>query len=213
MIRKFDHITDSNKNDNFSKILWQKRRYEVAVYNSCFYRNMGTSKFIIPLDIDEIILPKQLFNWKNVIGDLFTSSPEIEKNFASFMVPNVYFFGELPKKGVGEIFFLRNIFRSHVSPPGESGKSFISTKNALTVFNHYALDVLKPGISRTFFIPSSVIQLNHYKETCNAVILPECVKYVSSPRIKDSTVLRYEKLFMYTYLKNILLLKKLGLPL
>lgn len=174
---------------------------------------MGTSKFIIPLDIDEIILPKQLSTWKNVLQDIFTSFSEARENFASFMVPNVYFFGELPKKGRDKIFFLRNIFRSHFSPPGESGKSFISTKNTLTVFNHYALDVLKPGVSRTFFLPSSVVQLNHYKETCDAVILPECVKYISSPRIKDSVILRYEKIFMYAYLKIISLLKKLGLVL
>ncbi|XP_018561135.1 uncharacterized protein LOC108903440 [Anoplophora glabripennis] len=211
-IRKFHVVkdADTNKNYNFSWILWQKRRYEVATYNSCFYRNIGLTRFIIPLDIDEIILPRHLFTWKNVLQDIYTTIPGLKENFASFMVPNTYFFGELPKNETDKIFFLRNILRSRFSPPGESGKSFISTKNTLTVFNHYALDVLKPGISRTFFVPSNVAQLNHYKETCNAVILPECVKYVSSPRIKDKLVFRYEKVFMYKYSKRILLFKKLG---
>lgn len=211
-VREFHDINQSvaNKNYNFSRILWQKRRYEIATYNSCFYRNIGISEFIIPLDIDEIILPKHQFTWKNFLQDVFHSFPGLKENFSSMMVPNAYFFRELPKNEADEIFFFRNILRSQFSPAGESGKSFISTKNALTVFNHYALDVLKPGVSRTFFLPSNVVQLNHYKETCNAVILPECVKYVSSPRVKDPAVFKYKKVFMNVYSKRISMFKKLG---
>ncbi|KAJ8929863.1 hypothetical protein NQ314_017468 [Rhamnusium bicolor] len=214
IIRKFSKITEGpirNKAQrNFFKNMWQRRRYEIIAYNNCFYRNIETSQFVIPLDIDEIIVPKQFLTWEKLLDTVFKSSPELQENFASFTVPNAYFFGELSKKGREAVFFLRNMFRSSFSPAEESGKSFISTKYSLTVFNHYVLDVLKPGVSRSYFLPSDTVQLNHYKESCNAVIFPQCVKYLSSPKIKDRVILKFKQVFMGKYNDIIRKMRDLG---
>ncbi|KAJ8980982.1 hypothetical protein NQ317_013436, partial [Molorchus minor] len=171
LIRKFRRITqEKDSSPDVLRNIWQKRRYELIAYNDCFYRNLETTDFIIPLDIDEIIVPRTATNWKQLLQGIFSHSPEPEEKYASFMTSNTYYFGELTPN---DIFFLKNINRSQFSPPEESGKSFISTKNALTVFNHYALQVLKPGITRVYFLPSKDVQLNHYKQNCDVAILPE----------------------------------------
>ncbi|KAJ8923308.1 hypothetical protein NQ315_001866, partial [Exocentrus adspersus] len=186
---------DANTSQSFSRILWQKRRYEVILSS--------------PLDIDEVIVPQNVFTWKDFVNDI-DSVIGTEERFASFMVPNAYFLGQQTSRSRNKFFFLENVYRTQFSPSGESGKSFISTKDSLTIFNHYTLDVLRPGVNRTFFLPASIAQLNHYKESCNSVILPECVKYVSSRRVRDFTILKYRKVFMNNYRKSVSMLKALG---
>lgn len=159
---------------------WQRRRFEVVAYNKCFNRNLH-SKFIIPLDIDEIIVPKTVRTWQELAYHF--------DNYSSLIVQNVYFFTG-KKTRYNRPFFLSENRRIKVpSKKGENGKSFIATKNALTVFNHYALHLLKPGVLKEYFLPFRDVQLNHYKESCNHVIFPECTKYRSSPAVIDNVII------------------------
>lgn len=92
------------------------------------------------------------------------------------------------------ISLLDNVVRSELSPDGESGKSFVSTANSLAVFNHYTLIPLKPGMKNAYFLPETLVQMNHYKNSCST-LLPECMKYLSSPiRILDTIIYRYKKI-------------------
>ncbi|XP_044252706.1 beta-1,4-galactosyltransferase galt-1-like [Tribolium madens] len=176
--------------------IWQKRRYEIIAYNDCLYRNIHTSHFVIPLDIDEIIVPRHGSTWAEILN-------RTEDTFASFTVRNAYYLRHFNvKKSKEKIFFFKRTIRSEFSDEGESGKSFVSTKNALTVFNHYALRSLKPGIGLVKFLNESLVQMNHYKDDCDIVILPECAKYLSSPvRIVDNVIFKYKRLFFSEYEK------------
>lgn len=178
--------------------IWQKRRYEIIAYNDCLYRNIHTSHFVIPLDIDEIIVPRHESTWAEIFN-------QTQDNFASYTVRNAYYLGQFNGKQFKDnIFFFRNTVRSDFSKKGESGKSFVSTKNTLTVFNHYALRSLKPGIGIVKFLNKSLVQMNHYKDSCDIKILPECAKYLSSHvRVVDKIVFKYRKIFFEKY--NILL--------
>lgn len=181
--------------------VWQKRRNELITYNDCLYRNLHSSHFIIPLDIDEIIVPKTYYTWKETLSYLFNSRPNLQEEYASFSVRNAYFLEEFtrtPRKGPA--FFFEYFIRSGFSDEGESGKSFVSTANTLTVFNHYAFEALRPGVRRTYFVPESVFQMNHYKKTCSVVMLPQCFKYLSSPiRINDNVIDKYKNRFVANY--------------
>ncbi|XP_045477235.1 uncharacterized protein LOC123682570 [Harmonia axyridis] len=180
-----------------TETVWQRRKYEVAAYNDCFYKNLH-SDYIIPLDIDEIIVPKQENNWKDLFA---TISGALKDHFASFSVRNAYYFREDDNKTESEpVFFFRYRSRSKLSGKEESGKSFISSRNSLTVFNHYTLDALRPGVGRTYFMSSGKVQLNHYKKNCSIVILPECEKYISSQRFVDSVIFKYREDFRSDYI-------------
>ncbi|XP_030756656.1 uncharacterized protein LOC115882603 [Sitophilus oryzae] len=173
---------------------WQRRRYEIISYNECFYKNLN-SKYIIPLDIDEIILPKTADTWRNLVHNLH--------NYASLSIRNVYFFTEDTYTSNKSVFF-NYIYRTgKMNQIGENTKSFIPTKNALTVFNHYSLHLLRPGIRKNYFFPFEDAQLNHYKESCDAVIFPECSTYLSSPKVVDKTIVKFRNKFNENY-KNVL---------
>jgi len=183
---------------------WQRRRYEVVAYNTCFYKNLN-SKYIVPIDIDELIVPKTVHTWRDLVKNL--------SNYSSLMVQNVYFFTK-DKYRMDSSFFLRENQRTVVmSKKEENCKSFLSTNNVLTVFNHYALHVLRPSVMKQYFFPFSDVQLNHYKESCNSVIFPECTKYLTSPRIVDNVMFRYRDNFNRQYKDVIRQIRRDGIKL
>ncbi|XP_053609950.1 uncharacterized protein LOC128674954 [Plodia interpunctella] len=72
--------------------LWQRRRDHILTYNDCLYRNIQDSEFIIPLDVDEIILPKIAKSLPELIKRLFNKGWDPTKNSA-ILIQNVFFFG------------------------------------------------------------------------------------------------------------------------
>ncbi|CAH0564511.1 unnamed protein product [Brassicogethes aeneus] len=196
------HPTYNEKSEAYVKNLWQKRRYEIIAYNDCFYRNL-MSTYIIPLDVDEIIVPLKTRSWQS----LLRSQSQLKGEFASFSVSNAYFFTKKQQFSKEQPYFFKNMYRSNPSKNGESCKSFIITNNTLTVFNHYAFDVLRPGVGKTHFLSRNLVQMNHYKTNCSTVILPECAKYISSPKKKDVSIFRYRQEFYKNYNEIVKLLK------
>lgn len=196
----------TRKSSNYFEAIWQRRRYEIVAYNNCFYRNLASSKFVIPLDIDEIIMPKTALTWNNLLQHI--SQISNIKDYASLTVSNAYFFSQ--KRNKKSIFFLENLLRNDFSPVGESGKSFINTKNTVSVFNHYALNVT-PGVDRVFFVPTQLVQMNHYKFNCDINLLPQCANYTSSPKIVDTSILRLKSKFLVNYNQVMTELKKLSI--
>lgn len=196
-------VDDDDDNKKNIRKLWQKRKNELISYNDCFYRNIHASAFVLPIDIDEIIVPKHSHRtWKDVITSLVNEKPEM-LNYASFSVQNTYFLKRFPTRDRHEsVFFFKHVSRTEFSPPGESSKSFVSTKNALTVFNHYSLDVLRPGITNIYFTPNSHLQMNHYRKTCSIDLLPECVKY-NLAKYEDINLLKYKKEFYKIYKRTL----------
>lgn len=190
------------KIDSTARNLWQKRRYEVIAYNDCLYRNIHTSHFIIPIDIDEIIIPRHVSSWGALMLNVLNSN---KHNFASYTVRNAYYLRQFNKKRhhpLEQIFFFDSTVRSQFSEEKESGKSFVLTQNTLTVFNHYSLEVLRPGIRQTHFLDEKLVQMNHYKNDCSIVILPQCAKYLSSlTRINDKVIFKYQSMFYKRYQK------------
>lgn len=146
--------------------------------------------------------------WKTFLKEIRYKN--LQGKYASLITPNAYFFTKPRNKNV---FFLENTLRSDFSPKGESGKSFIISQNTLTIFNHYTLHTLRVENTRAYFLPTKNIQLNHYKQTCNTVILPECTKYISSPKTNDTIILKFESKFMLRYKKVLTELQNLNIVL
>lgn len=103
---------------SYEEHLWQKRKMEVIAYNDCFYRNVNGAKFVIPLDIDEIIVPKIGNNWYEAFNSHFERErgkwPTALDEYSSFSVRNVYFFARYP----GEV-----VLRNFMLPNGEGNVS------------------------------------------------------------------------------------------
>ncbi|KAK4874249.1 hypothetical protein RN001_013609 [Aquatica leii] len=108
-----------NDYEVFSRNIWQKRRNEIITYNDCMYRNLQTSHFIIPVDIDEIIVPKKFYTWKDSLRHVFKLTPDLQEQFASFSVRNAYFLKEFSKEvRHSNVFFFDYVKRSQFSDEG-----------------------------------------------------------------------------------------------
>lgn len=186
------------KNVSASVILWQKRRNYLVTYNDCFYRNIYKSRYVVLVDLDEVIIPRFVHTWNQLLFDPNSLFQKLHTNYASFMLQNAYYFtSHLRNKKSSQLMMLSNLYRSDYSPNGDSGKSFISTEYSLTVFNHYTFHTLMPGVSRTYFVPSHVAQLNHYREKCPIERLDVWMcKYYLKNQVYDPVVGKYSKLLL-----------------
>jgi len=169
-----NNLTD--RHTYFKKNIWQKRRNEVIPYNDCLYRNINSFEFVIPLDIDEVIIPNKEFSWKEMFDNQQNKLRQKLKKFSSISAQNVYFF---KKFNVNENQLLSPILSSKIrsanfSTLGHSVKSFISTNCSLYIFNHYTLKPLYPKMLTNFVADESLMQLNHYKDSCPSEIYTKC---------------------------------------
>ncbi|KAJ9596749.1 hypothetical protein L9F63_012225, partial [Diploptera punctata] len=176
--------------------LWQKRRDEVVPYNDCFYRNLYSHKFVLPIDVDEVIVPVRTSTWNAMFQELFREDPNLLDKYSSFSVRNAYFFDDFPTSDVIGLpkyhHILRHTIRSaNFSPELESVKSFVSSNGALTVFNHYTLQVLRPSTARNLVLDTSVAQMNHYRATCSSETVPGCYDNFLKYKTHDTLILRY----------------------
>lgn len=160
----------------FTKDVWIKRRMELIPYNHCFYENLYSSEFVVPIDIDESIIPVGRHNWSQLLMDERNKLGRSFNDYASYAVRNVYFFPELQNRNVAAGYlspldadsvetspcYLDTVRTAVVSPEGDSVKSFVSTKRALIVHNHYALTTLNPSTRRAYHLdPRDALKHHH----------------------------------------------------
>ncbi|KAL0117223.1 hypothetical protein PUN28_010221 [Cardiocondyla obscurior] len=187
----------------FAEDIWTKRRMELIPYNHCFYENLHRSEFVVPIDIDEAIVPTRRKTWHELLLDERAKLGRSFKDFASYSVRNAYFFPELqnksradelagldekPRRSEDHTDYLDIMRTASISPEGDSVKSFVSTRRALTVHNHYALTTLNPSTRRTHHMNSNDV-LKHHHRACDSTHL-DCDLLMEDVKI-DETALRY----------------------
>ncbi|KAJ8731331.1 hypothetical protein PYW07_004495 [Mythimna separata] len=87
LVRLF-HVPIKHKSE---RSLWQRRRDHIVTYNDCLYRNIKESEYIVPLDIDEVILPKIADTWPELLNRLNILGWKSSER-SSIMIQNVFFF-------------------------------------------------------------------------------------------------------------------------
>ncbi|XP_045589953.1 uncharacterized protein [Procambarus clarkii] len=193
------------------RAVWQKRRNELVPYNDCLYRNIYLYDYVIPLDTDEVIIPVKSYTWSEMFAELKRGDPKALDKYASFSAQNAYFldvFNFTYNLKVPKYFHMlhRTIRSANFSIIGHSVKSFVSTKNSRTVFNHYALETLYRNMKTNKVMNTSLVQMNHYKKRCPREIYSQCKSKFLRYTTKDNTIDKYMKELMYkveTAIKNI----------
>ena len=99
-------------------------------YNECFFDNMYKYKFVLPIDIDEIIVPLTFDNWNDLMAYVFETDPKAETNIGSFAVRHAHFFKRNSSDVIdGTLVTVDTVERTaNVSKPGIRVKSFVNTQ-------------------------------------------------------------------------------------
>jgi len=143
---------------------------ELIAYNDCFYKNLYSYDYIVPLDVDEIIVPTRDQNWTGLIERVIFKAGSSGK-FANFNARNVYFFNDATPEGLysnipSYMHMLRHTHRSNkFTKPFEYVKSFFDPNLVLTVHNHLPLEYSNDA-SYSYSIHRQDAQMNHYRKDC-----------------------------------------------
>ncbi|XP_038209823.1 uncharacterized protein LOC119830763 isoform X2 [Zerene cesonia] len=173
--------------NTIQRTLWQRRRDHIITYNDCLYRNIIESKFIIPLDIDEILLPKIAYTWHGLLKRLPFLGWDPYQHSA-ILVKNVFFFDfmqDLYKnkaisitRNNNKIYVKRDDVR--IDDPNnfnvneielEDGTNSLSkeNKNDYIAINAYDSGCLKaiplPKIARSIISSATISPLGHYSKS------------------------------------------------
>ena len=175
-----------------------KRQNELIPYNDCLYRNMYRYKYLVLLDIDEVIMPVQTGNWKELMQVVEEKSLKIKNiSRASYNVRNVYFLDDLLHshgwfKSIPRFtHMLQHVFRTqNFTKPGQYVKCFHNPERVLTLHNHFPLACIGGGCT-SYPINTTDAQLQHYRSDCVSTLKKTCGQY-RNHTVLDTTIWRYK---------------------
>ncbi|XP_028144962.1 uncharacterized protein LOC114338558 isoform X1 [Diabrotica virgifera virgifera] len=176
----------------------QKRQNELIPYNDCFYKHMYEYKYIILLDIDEVIMPLEGTTWKGLMDKVLHKALSTNKEErASYNVRNVYFlddlmhdhgwFKDIPKY----MHMLQHVYRTkNFTKPGQYVKCFHNTDKVLTLHNHFPLSCIGSGCT-SYAIETVDAQLHHYRADCVKTLKKTCEEFRKT-RVMDTTIWKFK---------------------
>ena len=133
---------------------WQKRRSEIPPLNHCLYNHLDSYKFVIPLDIDELLVPFKHKSWSEALSQVDLNA------YTSFSARN--FFAYKDHRNDGSLALIGN--STQVSEPGIYVKSFIQTSSALSILHHYAQASIVPGQKLNVNLRPDLILKYHFRK-------------------------------------------------
>lgn len=188
----FQHLYLTKKTNN-------KRQNELIPYNDCFYKHMYEYKYIALLDIDEVIMPLDANNWRDLMDKVLPKALKINKDErASYNVRNVYFlddllhnhgwFKEIPKY----MHMLQHVYRAkNFTKPGQYVKCFHNTEKVLTLHNHFPLACLGSSCT-SYAIETTDAQLHHYRADCVKTLKKSCEEF-RKISVMDTTIWKFKE--------------------
>ena len=185
------------------KKLTNKRQNELIPYNDCLYKNLYTYKYLVLLDIDEIIMPLVHQNWSDLMDHVEKIS---HRSSSSYNVRNVYFFDDFVEKssndqllnhqvheqGIPRYFhMLQHVYRSsNFTKPGQYVKSFHNVNQVVSLHNHFPLNCF--GSCTTYPIDTSLAQLQHYRKDCVVTLKSSCNSNFKLYPVRDTAIYKYK---------------------
>ncbi|CAD5121889.1 DgyrCDS10351 [Dimorphilus gyrociliatus] len=162
--------------------------------NDCILRNMYSYKKLIIVDLDEIIIPNQGLNYKDMLEAIDKKYPRsIETK--SYHFRNAYFFSDFDNlknksdtnNDSKEIATFRR-YRAKVSGPGYSIKSIIDPLSCYGMHNHFCWHKTKAADvpNESLDVPVEFGTLHHYKK-CH-FDKAKCAEIIKNPIVDESAL-------------------------
>lgn len=156
----------------FTKVVKNPREYfklgiliSRAAYVDCIYKNYKRVKYMLLVDQDEVIVPRQHGNYHSMINYLHKQSANYT-NAASLSAQMAMFYKQFPNPGetLEMLKYQRRMFFNRTPFPGyEAGiKSFINTQTCILAFHHHCImtdDIYPLWLN----IPRKLALTQHYR--------------------------------------------------
>ncbi|XP_053644577.2 uncharacterized protein [Cherax quadricarinatus] len=186
-----------------------KRLHELIPYNDCLNRNMYRYKFVLLMDIDEVIVAKSAVDWTSLLEEVSPGAVNQYNNkWTSFCASNVYFLDTMqPTHSQNHsippyLHILQHIYRSaNYTKPGWYVKCFHDTERVLTLHNHYAISCLDKCEVKN--LPTELAQLQHYRQDCVRQMPKKHCIYFKNHTVVDTRVWRYKDSLMNNALRTL----------
>ncbi|XP_042855850.1 uncharacterized protein LOC122242592 isoform X2 [Penaeus japonicus] len=176
-----------------------KRLNELIPYNDCLYRNIYSYKYVVLLDTDELIIPRNLSSWKRLMEVVVEKALKANKKpRTSFAARNVYFldsmqeahgfYQDIPRY----MHMLQHVYRArNYTKPGAYIKCFHDTQRVFTLHNHFPFSCLGKGC-HAYAIPTEDAHLQHYRRDCAPELKKSCKEIFKVNPIVDKNTWRYK---------------------
>ncbi|KAF5292070.1 hypothetical protein FQR65_LT11336 [Abscondita terminalis] len=168
-----------------------KYQDEIIPYNDCFYKHMYEYKYIVVVDVDEVIVPMKRFTWTELLEDLEQNG----KSYDSYNAINLLYYTDLGFthewfKDIPEyMHILNHVYRMPVIPKHDTQiKSFHNTETVLSVHNHYPFACLH-GDCNNFNINPDDARMQHYARK-NQKMYDDFTK----TSVFDATIWKYKEI-------------------
>lgn len=196
--------------------LHTKRLHEVLPYNDCLYRNLYGYRYMVLLDVDEVIMPLTSKTWAGLLNQVGSLAQSMRASLpASYNVRNVYFFDDIDSKGrlpewssgvldaiPASLHMSRHVVRSATfTPRGRYVKCFHDVARVKTLHNHYPLACLVPPCS-TFDVSPLMAELQHYRRDCHDLRPKTCDAVFRNVTVVDTSIWRYRETLVPTTLRD-----------
>lgn len=165
-------------------------RGQISAENDCLYRYEKESKYLVYIDIDEFIIPRQHLTWNEMMNDL-------PKDFGEYNFRHTLFRTNWPttninytKKNVALNYNVQSFLRlsrdKEAYPHRKRSKCIINPKFVDIMGIHYA-SKFKNTSTKRFHVNNSTALLHHYRYWTG--------KIETTPHVVDTEILKYEERF------------------
>lgn len=172
-----------------NRSLWQRRRDHILTYNDCLYRNIIESKYIVPLDVDEVLLPKIAYTWSGLLKRLEFQGWD-SNQYAAILVQNVFFFS-----------FMQEIQNYKTSDHTHESKIYIKRDDVrIETEENLVLQEIEivPDTSSNMYNLNDEYDYSQKKSDCDKdVPMPKLASHIVSSAVISPTG-HYSKSFMLT---------------
>ncbi|ESO00532.1 hypothetical protein HELRODRAFT_175489 [Helobdella robusta] len=163
--------------------------------NDCMMRNMYRAKYLVVIDHDEFIVPRDnITNFHDLLVSAERTASKKDKPVMSYGFLNTYYFLSFnPEKYKSNKFrTLRFLHRTKPLPPYTGSKSILSPLYCYNLMNHYCYTRL-PFYNGTLSIfVSEAVALSHHYRFCGKFLLLETCTQLHTSKIKDDSMLKFE---------------------
>lgn len=190
---KFPHEFPHTRSESWHQWL----QNDLIPYHDAFYENCYKYEFMVPMDVDEFVMPlhEEDRTWNDLISRTKARSAGDSRIHDTYLAKCMYFvlksshenetIAGVPKN----LRFLSNIYRSTTFTADNGGcKSFMRMDRVLIIHNHAPLGCIDPTDCNIFEINGSDGHLSHYRTDCDT---PECVASKPNP-VKDTRLWKYK---------------------